>query len=175
MVRKGGKLTYKCSGNNSSKVCDSNIHKKTIKYSNSLTDRQQNCTFIFFENGGTHNRECFPISKSIWSYLLTKQIAISAEDLPSALNVHADWESQNAKDNSEWKLDVSVFQETVTHMGQPTLDLFASRLCHQLPLYVVWKPDPGSIATDAFLHPWDREYSFAFPPFSLINLATLLL
>ena len=40
--------------------------------------------------GGTHNRECFPISKSIWSYLLTKQIAISAEDLPSALNVHAD-------------------------------------------------------------------------------------
>ena len=67
--------------------------------------------------GGTHNRELFHIDKSIWSYLLSKQIAISPEYLPSALNVHADWESRNAKDNSEWKLDVSVFQEIVTHMG----------------------------------------------------------
>ena len=52
IVRKGGELIYKCYGINSSKVCDSNIHKRTIKYSNSLADRQQNCTFISFENGG---------------------------------------------------------------------------------------------------------------------------
>ena len=100
------------------------------------------------------------ISKSIWCYLLSKQIIMYAEYLLSVLNVHADWESRNAKDNSEWKLDVSVFQEIVTHMRKPTLDLLASRLCHQLPRCVAWKPDPGSIATDAFLHPWDREYSF---------------
>ena len=69
MVRKVGELTYKCSGINSSQVCDSNIHKKTIKYSNSLADRQQDCTFISFENGGrgggTHNRELLYISKFI--------------------------------------------------------------------------------------------------------------
>ena len=53
---------------------------------------------------------------------------MTAEYVPSSLNVHADWESQNAKDNSEWKLDVSVFQDIVTHMGQLTLDLLASRL-----------------------------------------------
>ena len=53
---------------------------------------------------------------------------MSAEYLPSALNVQADWELRNSKDNSEWKLDVSVSQEIVTHMGQPTLDLFALRL-----------------------------------------------
>ena len=51
MVRKG-ELTYKCTGINSSKVCNSNIPKRTIKYSNSLADRQQNCTPISFENGG---------------------------------------------------------------------------------------------------------------------------
>ena len=68
MVRKGGELTYKCSG-----------------------------------------IELLNVSKSIRSYLLSKQIAISAEHLTSALNVHADWESRNAKGNSEWKLDVSVF------------------------------------------------------------------
>ena len=83
--------------------------------------------------GGTHTTEPLNVSKSIWSYLLSKQIAMSAEYLPSALNVHADWESRNAKDNSEWKLDVLVFQEIVTHMRQPALHLFASKLCHQLP------------------------------------------
>ena len=88
---------------------------------------------------------------------------------PSALNVHADWESLNAKNNLDWKLHVSVFQKIVTHTGQPTLDLFASRFCHQLPHYIAWKPDPDSIATDAFLHPWDREYRFAFLPFRLIS------
>ena len=119
--------------------------------------------------GGTHNRELLHISKSIWSYLLSKQIAMSAEYLPSALNVHADWESRNAKDNSEWKLDISVFQEIVTHMRQSTLDLFASSICNQLPQYIAWKPDSGSITPDTFLNPWDREHGFAFPPFSLIS------
>ena len=41
--------------------------------------------FISFENGGTHSRELSHISKSIWSYLLSKQIAMSAEYLPSVL------------------------------------------------------------------------------------------
>ena len=47
------------------------------------------------------------------------------------------------------------------HMGQLTLDLFASRLCHQLPLYITWKLELDIIAARAFLHPWDREYSFS--------------
>ena len=52
IVKKGGELTYKCSGINSSKVCDSKIHKRKIKYSNSLADRQQACAFISSENEG---------------------------------------------------------------------------------------------------------------------------
>ena len=54
-------------------------------------------------------------------------------------------------------------------MGQPILDLFASRLCHQRPWYIALKPDLGSIAIDMFLDPWNREYNFAFPPCSLIS------
>ena len=42
---------------------------------------------------------------------------MSAEYLPNALNVHADWESWDAKDNAEWKLDVFAFQDKVTQMG----------------------------------------------------------
>ena len=47
------------------------------------------------------------------------------------------------------------------HMGQLTLDLFASRLCHQLPLYITWKLELDIIAAGVFLHPWDRAYSFS--------------
>ena len=78
----------------------------------------------------THNRELLNIRKFIWNYLLRKQIALSGEYLPSTLNVHADWDSQIDKDNPEWKLNVSLFQEIATHMRQPTLNLFASGLCH---------------------------------------------
>ena len=51
-VRKGGEITYKCFGINTSEVCDSNIHKRTIKYSNSLADIQQDSTFISFRYRG---------------------------------------------------------------------------------------------------------------------------
>ena len=54
-------------------------------------------------------------------------------------------------------------------MGQPILDLFASRLCHQRPWYIALKPDLGSIAIYMFLDPLNREYDFAFPPCSLIS------
>ena len=33
-------------------------------------------------------------------------------------------------------------------------DLFATRLNHQLPLYVSWQPDPFAMATDAFQVRW---------------------
>ena len=54
-------------------------------------------------------------------------------------------------------------------MGQPNLDLFTSRPCHQLTQYISWNPDPRSITTNVFLHPLDKEYQFAFLPFSLIS------
>ena len=127
MVRKGGELTY------SSIAMHLEIDNKTV-------------FSYLLKMGGSYNKELLHISKSIWSYLLSKQIAMSSEYLPSALNVHADWESRNAKDNSEWKLDVSVFQKIITHMEQPILHLFASRLCHQLPRYNAWKPQLDSIA-----------------------------
>ena len=79
---------------------------------------------------GTHSRKLLHIKKSIWSCLFSKKIAMPAEYSPSALNVHADWESGSIKDNYEWELNVSVYQEIGTYMRKQTLDLFASKHCH---------------------------------------------
>lgn len=44
--------------------------------------------------------------------------------------------------------------------------LFASRVCHQIPAYMVWRPESQSQATDAFQQSWGRRgLLYAFPPF----------
>ena len=51
----------------------------------------------------------------------------------------------------------------------PLVDLFASCLCHQLPQYMSWRPDPQSIATYALHQDWKNQFCYPFPPFSLIG------
>ena len=81
----------------------------------------------------------------------------------------SDWESRNINNSSEWHLLRSVFNKKTVCLGMPDTDLFVSRLCHQLPKYMAWKPDPNSLATDAMQHLWRNLLGFAFPPFSLIS------
>jgi len=119
--------------------------------------------------GGTQNKDMIKLSKEIWDYLISQGITITLEYLPSHLNIEADWESRNCQDSSEWKLAPRVFRGMCQKLGQPEIDLFASRLSHQLPAYMAWKPDPGSKATDAFSQSWHRLFPYAFPPFCLIG------
>ena len=118
---------------------------------------------------GTHNLELLKISKSIWHYLLPHGMTITAEYLPNELNVQADWECQNSRDPSDWKLHQSMFQSIIKLFGYPAVKHFVYRLSHQLLQYVAWKPDPNSIATDAMQQCWNKMFPYAFPPFSLIS------
>ena len=95
------------------------------------------------------------IAKRIWQYLLAHEITITAEWIPSHLNIIADWESRNVSDSAEWKPSPSVFQSICQVMGQPDIDLFASRISHQVPEYFSWKADPDCLAVDAFRQQWE--------------------
>ena len=119
--------------------------------------------------GGTCSSQILKISKSIWNYRLSHQITITAEYLPNRLNVRADQESRNATDLSDWKLDQKVYLKIIKLLGTPTVDLFASRLCHQLPQYMAWKSDPNNFSKDSMQQDWNKMFGFAFPPFSLIG------
>ena len=85
---------------------------------------------------------------------------ITVEYLPSSLNKVADLESRRKVDSSEWVLCRHVFRNFCLKLGTLTVDLFASRVSHQ----VAWKPDPYSIATDAMSILWTRFHCYAFPP-----------
>jgi len=51
---------------------------------------------------------------------------------------------------------------------KPEIDLFASRLNKQLPVYCSYRPDPGASFINAFTFPWANKKLYRFPPFSCI-------
>ena len=51
---------------------------------------------------------------------------------------------------------------------KPEIDLFASRLNHQFPRYISYKPDLDAEAVNAFTMSWSDVTFCAFPPFCII-------
>ena len=71
--------------------------------------------------------------------------------------------------DTEWMLKPALFKCLCNEFGTPTIDMFASRLNHQLPKFVSWRPDPEAIAIVAFMQSWTLDYVYLFPSFSLIG------
>ena len=130
-----------------------------------------NMTAVYYINrmGGTHSKKLMEITSQIWNWSLDRKIALSAEHLPGVQNVVADRESRRKRDCSEWKLDPTIFRRIMQTLGPCQVDLFASRISAQLPMYMSWKPDPGAVATDALSQSWTSMKGYAFPPFALIG------
>ena len=59
--------------------------------------------------------------------------------------------------------------EIVSDKGTLEMDLFASRVSHQLPQYISWKIDPFSQGRDPFQMSWAHKFVYAFPLFALIG------
>ena len=119
--------------------------------------------------GGTGSATLIEGAKSLWSFLGSKGTTLIAEYIPTKLNVAADFQSRNVEDSSEWKLHPKVFRAVCQIMGQPEVDLFASRTSHQLNPYMSLKPDPNCGAVDALKQNWAHLFPYAFPPFNLIG------
>ena len=119
--------------------------------------------------GGTGNLELIEGAKNIWTYLMSMGTTLTAEYIPTKLNVAADFQSRNVEDSSEWKLHPEVFRGLCQVMGRPQVDLFASRTSHQLNPYMSLKADPNCQAVDALQQNWAHLFPYAFPPFNLIG------
>ena len=119
--------------------------------------------------GGIHSKPCNDMARDIWLWCATRHIWLSASHIPGRLNVQADLQSRRVNIDTEWMLKPLLFRRLCTLFFTPDIDLFASRLNHQLPKYVSWKPDPAAHAVDAYLLPWNNFRFYAFPPFSQIG------
>ena len=116
--------------------------------------------------GGVKSASCNQIALQMWDWCSKRDIWITAA---YQRNVEADFISGKFRDNTEWMLDKTLFQEIVTKFGYPKVDLFASRLNTQLPIYVSWMPDPNAWKVDAFTLDWGPLDLYAFPPVCLIS------
>ena len=111
-----------------------------------------NTTAVAYVNrrGGTQSPSLSLLALELWSFLLTQGSWVTARHLPGVLNVEADAASRVFNLRTEWMLRKDIFQDIAHHFYLPEIDLFASRLNHQLPLYVSRLPDPSAAAVDAF-------------------------
>ncbi|XP_048259405.1 uncharacterized protein LOC125384396 [Haliotis rufescens] len=137
----------------------------------SLLVQVDNRTAVSYVNrqGGTKSHVLDTIAKEIWDFCLQRKITLEAQYLPGKENIIADWESRHFADSSEWLLNRKVFNQCNQRLGPHLIDLFASRLSHQLEKYVSWRPDPQATYIDAFRLEWKGARGYAFPPFSMIG------
>ena len=108
------------------------------------------------------------LAVDIWTEVVNMGIHISAAHIPGKHNILADAASREFHDAAEWMLPKSIFKNIIRAFGKPDIDLFASRLNRQLPVYASWKPDPESTYIDAMLISWSNKYVYIFPPFSMM-------
>lgn len=72
-------------------------------------------------------------------------------------------------ENTKWKLNPDLFRSITNDWGIPEVDLFASRLNNQVPVYGIWISDPGAAFANVFVANWSQfNLSYAFPPFSVL-------
>ena len=116
--------------------------------------------------GGTHCPQLLRLTLEIWEWCEKKSVFLLAQHIPGVNNTVADVESRATRDWNDWKLKSDVILPLITECQ---IDLFASRLSHQLDKYVSWRPDPNALYTDAFTISWSNMTAYAFPPFNLIN------
>ena len=108
------------------------------------------------------------IAKKIWEFCIHNNTHISAAHIPGKHNILADLASRKFQDSAEWMLEPKIFDYVIRQFGRPEIDMFASRLTKQIPIYASWLPDPESSFIDAFTINWNNIFIYAFPPFSII-------
>ena len=120
--------------------------------------------------GSCRSPSCDRIVKLIWEWARENNNFITAAYIPGVENVTADEESRSShNEDLEWMLDTNLFLECITTLGyRVKVDLFASRLNHQLDAYYSYYPDPDALGVDAFTINWSNIRFYMFPPFCLI-------
>lgn len=109
------------------------------------------------------------IVKELWNWCEERRILIFASYISSAANFNADRESRSISIDTEYELNIKIFQKIIHKFGHPDIDLFATRLNKKCPRFISWFPDPESFSIDAFTVNWSKYYFYAFPPFSIIT------
>jgi hypothetical protein len=116
--------------------------------------------------GSTRGQVLNRICKLIETNCKLHNLQLLPQYIPGHMNVIADALSRTRPLPGEWKLDPSVFKRTCQKWGYPEVDLFATHLNNQLPVFV--SPLPTADLHDALTIPWHWDFLYAFPPSKML-------
>ncbi|KAK6186843.1 hypothetical protein SNE40_006111 [Patella caerulea] len=132
------------------------------------TDNSTVATYIN-KLGGTRSKVLMSLTFHFYQTVDSLQIAVRARHIPGALNVIADALSRPDRPSAtEWMLHPERFRQVCRRLWTPLVDLFATSLDHQLPIYISPVPDPRALDHDALAISWHLMDAYAFPPAILI-------
>ena len=154
VVRQGKKATHKCSRVEGGFSGPSKFQGPVSKPNSVGCNRQLN-------SGGLH--------KQTRRNSLSRDMCFPVENHDLVPSLPDNLESQTHSRVSECGGQPSVQVEPSALNRMVTVDLFATRLSHKLPLYMSPVPDPNAWDIDALKINWSGLTAYAYPPTALLH------
>jgi hypothetical protein len=126
---------------------------------------------IINRQGTVFSKQLQAVAYELFAFLQRERVQVRAAHIPGILNMGADILSRpDTVYSTEWSLDKPVFRWVCAKLNfSPKIDLFATSMNNQLPLYFSPVPDEKAAGLDAFNQSWDGWSVYIFPPFSLMS------
>ncbi|XP_072166762.1 uncharacterized protein [Diadema setosum] len=118
--------------------------------------KSDNLTVVSYINkqGGTRSKHLCNLTLDILDWCDLVEMNLIASHIPGKDNYVADFLSRGSDLPTEWHLNPSIAKQIFNRFGPPQVDLFASTLNKQLPVYCTKHNDPAALMTDAFTMQW---------------------
>ena len=109
------------------------------------------------------------MATNLLEWCMKRQGSLTAKFVPGKLNVLADSLSRKGQIiHTEWTIHKGTLSQIFQFWEVPHLDLFATRLNNQLPVFISPFQDPRAWAVDAMSLSWEGMIAYAFPPVPLL-------
>ena len=120
------------------------------------------------KRGGTISPKLNCLAKELWLWCMERNIFLIAQHLGCTKH-HSGQRVQGHEGQVRLEIEPNHLPTDQPEVGPLEVDLFASRLTHQLPDYASWRPDPMAMTTDAFTMNWAQVKGYCNPPWNLIG------
>ena len=124
------------------------------------------------KEGGTKSTHLTKDATQLLNWCDLHRVTLIPVHIAGVRNVEADRLSRAGQLlNSEWSLSQSEFKMIQSHLGSPTLDLFATAENRVIKEFFSPTPHPEALAVDALSQNWPKgRLLYAFPPTALVQL-----
>ena len=169
LVTSGEVGSHQLSGIDSCYVCSEGLQPKQRRFSHPSEAGQQDSSVICKSHGRDSLSSVEQCDYPTMDMVPGERNNIISRASTGGEQLYSRHKSRTIHPSAEWQLRKDIFQDLMQEVYQCDVDLFASRLNHQLPQFISWRPDPYVIGTDTLQVPWTRWRGYAFPPFALIS------